>query len=332
MKDFKYPQEFNKRIPYFNEFMNKYAKSTYQKKRNKLIKFSLFMENEFNITDITQAKAPHIIEYFKQINKKDVLRDTKQNYRKVLNSYYKFIKEIKNKLEGDKYFTNPVPSINLFDFSEKPMALEDIESKEDIISNYEIVEKVLNYLYFTRPTIFVIVSLLLYTGARISEIISIRIENIDLQERFFFTKVKGKKNQNRHGVYFFPSFFVKYLVDYLDHLRIEFSKTDFLFPSPKGSKSKLKYLSSNTVRKHLREIKNSLGLTCAINPHAFRDFINTERFDKDLNQKYRTLLLNQSPKGVNVKNYLKKYKKRKELQRIYDRTLPFPEFKPKIKR
>lgn len=326
MKDNRFPIKYNQRIPYFENFMNRYAKSTYQKKRNKLIQFSLFMENEFNITDITQVKTPHIIAYFKKINQKDIIRETKKKYRIVLNSYYEYVKEIREKLEGH-YYINPTPSLNLFDFDEKPMTLGDLETKEDIISNYDIVEKILNYLYFTRPPIFIIVSLLLYTGARISEVIQIQLENLDLHERFFFTKVKGKKNRNRHGVYFFPLFFVKYLVDYLDHLRIEYPKTDFLFPSPGGSG----FISSNTVRKHLREIKNSLGLTCAINPHAFRDFINTERFDKDLNQKYRCLLLNQTPKGVNVKNYLKKYKKRKELQKIYDRTLPFPEFKPKIK-
>ncbi|MHA1192228.1 MAG: hypothetical protein ACTSP9_08015 [Promethearchaeota archaeon] len=67
-----------------------------------------------------------------------------------------------------------------------------------------------------------------------------------------------------------------------------------------------------------------------MNPHAFRDFINTARFDKDLNVKFRSLLLNQIPKSVNVKFYLRKYKKRQELLKIYDKTFPFPEFKPKI--
>lgn len=68
-----------------------------------------------------------------------------------------------------------------------------------------------------------------------------------------------------------------------------------------------------------------------MNPHAFRDHLNTERFDRGLNTKYRCLLLNQLPKNVNVKHYLKKYQKRKELLKLYDKTLPFPEFKPKLK-
>lgn len=69
---------------------------------------------------------------------------------------------------------------------------------------------------------------------------------------------------------------------------------------------------------------------CKMNPHAFRDYLNTLRFEKGLGDKYRFLLLNQTPPNVNVKSYLKKYEKRKELLKIYDKYFPFPEFNPKL--
>ena len=49
-----------------------------------------------------------------------------------------------------------------------------------------------------------------------------------------------------------------------------------------------------------------------------------------MKEKYRFLLLNQTPPNVNVKNYLKKYKLRRELLTKYDEFFPFPEFNPKL--
>ena len=55
------------------------------------------------------------------------------------------------------------------------------------------------------------------------------------------------------------------------------------------------YISTKRVRENLRKVKNELGLKCKMNPHAFRDFINSERFDTIMKAKYRFLLLNQTP-------------------------------------
>ncbi|MFW9972932.1 MAG: hypothetical protein ACFFDF_22290 [Candidatus Odinarchaeota archaeon] len=80
----------------------------------------------------------------------------------------------------------------------------------------------------------------------------------------------------------------------------------------------------------MRKVKEKLGLKCKMNPHAFRDLINSERFDTSIKEKYRFLLLNQPPHNVYVKHYLKKYNLRKELQKKYDEFFPFPVFKPKL--
>ena len=80
----------------------------------------------------------------------------------------------------------------------------------------------------------------------------------------------------------------------------------------------------------MRAVREELGLGCKMNPHAFRDLINSERFDTAMKEKYRFLLLNQTPPNINVKHYLKKYKMRKKLLAKYDEFFPFPEFRPKI--
>ena len=78
-------------------------------------------------------------------------------------------------------------------------------------------------------------------------------------------------------------------------------------------------------------MKNELNLTCRLNPHAFRNLINEERFDTYLSEKFRFLLLNQTPPNVNVKSYIKKFKLRKELLKKYDEFFPFPDLKIEVK-
>jgi len=189
---------------------------------------------------------------------------------------------------------------------------------------YPIIERILNYIYITRKRLFIIVAFLLYTGARISEICRIEIKKIDLEERYFITKVKSKKALNKYGIYFLPKFFLQYLEEWRKSIYLEHPNTRYLFPSRKT------FISTNTIRKNLRKVKNELGLDCQMNPHAFRDFINSERFDTKMKDKYRFLLLNQTPPNVNVDAYIKKFKKRRELQKKYDEFFPFPEFKPKL--
>jgi len=289
---------------------------------------------------IIEADIDDVLDFFKNfINKKraprtgrPIKKETKHKWRNVLNIYYEYVKEIKEKKENkDKavktIFINPVPSHRLYDFDDRQDTIDELEQEADLMT-YPIVERILNYLYFTRKRLFIITSLLLYTGARISEICRIKLKNIDTDDNYFYVRVKGKKTLKRMGVYFFPKFFIVYLNAWIKSLQLEYPPSNiYLFPSPY---SKGNHISPKTPRMHLRDLKNTLGLQCKINPHAFRDFINTERFDKDMNKKYRELLLNQTPKDVNVKNYLKKYKKRKELQEKYNKTFPFPEFKPKI--
>lgn len=318
----KYPESYDKDVPYFMKFMDRYSKSNYPQKRNMLIKYHLFMIEEKN-KNILDADIDDVTDFFITIDAMDIKRDSKNKWRNFLNAYYKLVKEHKEKKEKIT-FINPVPSINLFDFKEKDSSIDELEKEEDLLT-YPDINKILNFLYFTHFRTFIIISLILYSGARISEVCHVKLKNIDLEERFFVTRVKSRKYSNRKGAYFFPKFFVKFFKNWINDLLEEYSNPMYLFQENSV------FLTPKTPRKHLREAKSILNLNCKMNPHAFRDFINTLRFDQNLNDKYRFLLLNQTPPNVNVKHYLKKYKKRKELLEVYDKTFPFPEFKPNLK-
>ena len=109
--------------------------------------------------------------------------------------------------------------------------------------------------------------------ARISEVLNIELKNLDLQNRWFSVVVKSRKTDKRQGVYFFPAFLVPILEHYIKALKIEYSEPIYLF------QSEISHLVSKTIEAHLREVKKALGLKAKVNPHAYRDFLNTRRYE-----------------------------------------------------
>jgi integrase len=314
--------ELLSRLSYIDQFLDRYSTGGSRRLiEGRLLHFTEFLRDRFQITPI-EAKFDHVLTFLKEdIDKRDILVDSKNNWRSTLNIYYSFIKEIKRM--QDESYLNPVPASLIFEFSEKELTTADIEQKHDYIEDYETIERILNYAYFTSKRLFIVISLLLYTGARISEILSIKLKNLDLKERYFLTEIKGKGR--RFGIYFLPKFFIRYLREWIQYKKYDCPHTEFLFPSSDRGRD---YIHPATIRNDLSTLKQELGIESAINPHAFRDFTNTVRFEDNINRKYRKLLLNQTPRDVNPHHYLKKYKKRKELQKLYDKTFPFPPFDP----
>jgi integrase len=347
----RFPPFYDPLVFKLDAFLDRYKSETNRSSvRNKLIFFSIWINQFYGIDinpstvkeviesqefisldDQSKVRVEELIKYFKYvIDKKEVYRSTKRSERSKLNSYFDFIEKYKLKFERDKSFINPVPSKDFFSFSDKKMTLKDIEKREEILT-YDIVENVLNRLFFTDKRLFIIVSLLLYTGARISEIISIKLENIDYEERFFMNEIKGEKD--RVGIYFFPKFFIQSLKDYIFKIvEVEYPNTKYLFPSryKRYSYGQDNHLTITKIEKDLRDLRKLMNIKSNINPHSFRDLINSERFDTEMKEKYRFLLLNHTPPNVNVMSYLKNYKLRMKLQKKYDQFFPFPKFNPKI--
>jgi integrase len=222
-------------------------------------------------------------------------------------------------------FDNPVPSARTFDFKGKTTDLEDLESKVQLLS-MESIQQVLFYFFFqrysnyeTKPSrLFIIVCLIVFTGARVREIVQVQLKNLDVKNRWFITEVKSPKASKRAGIYFFPEFFGSELEHYLELLKKERPEAIYLFELKKG-----KPMSVRTVQGQLEKARAKLGLEALTNPHRFRDFLNTKRLEAGCDQSLRKFLLNQKAGDVNPDNYLKKYKNRIYLRGIYDEFNPF---------
>jgi integrase/recombinase XerD len=106
-----------------------------------------------------------------------------------------------------------------------------------------------------------IVELLVYTGIRVSELCSLRINDIDLNGRTIRIR-SGKGDKDRIVV--FSEEMLSDLRSYISMIRSRM-KSEFLFPTPKSKK-----ISPVTVEKIIRRIVARAGIQKKITPHTFR--------------------------------------------------------------
>ncbi|HDI31898.1 MAG TPA: tyrosine recombinase XerD, partial [Thermofilum sp.] len=137
-----------------------------------------------------------------------------------------------------------------FEYPRRPKELPKFLSPED-------VRKLINATEDIRDRL--IVSLLYTTGIRVSELIKIRKEDIDLSKNSL--KVFGKGSKER--IVFFNNYTKKLLKEYLN--KYKFGDRDYIFPG-RGSET-IHYV---TVERVLNRLKRKAGLSKKVTPHILR--------------------------------------------------------------
>ena len=111
----------------------------------------------------------------------------------------------------------------------------------------------------------VIIKTLLYTGVRVSELVRIKISDIDLDScQIRVTQVKGKKDR----IVPFPNSFMETLAMHIENGKK--NKTIYLFES-----SWKKPYSDRGIRKILMNYTKEAGIENSISPHKLRQFLFT---------------------------------------------------------
>ena len=310
------------KIPYINQYLKQLSKNYQRVSRNKLLYFAIWLYETKEIISLLDAEYDDIEQFFEEkINNRDIKLDTKEKWRIPINSYYTFISKIYKRKKGKQFF-NPVPDNDLYVFSSKRKTAADLVLKKELL-DYEIAKQILDHCYKRDFQMFIIISLLLYSGARISEIMSLHNDDLKVNYRFLFNEIKGAAKKTKFGVYFFPGFFVKYLKVYLIEKEMLYPKDSFVFPSRiyKG-----KFMRPGTVREHIHIICENLKITVPYTPHKFRHLLNRERRKKGAGKLDRILLLNQTPRETESKYYNEDLEAILELREIYDKSFPFPRY------
>ena len=143
--------------------------------------------------------------------------------------------------------------------TKKTKRLPDIPTEEEIEKYYNAVWKGQNFQDL------IIVKLFLYTGIRVSELIKLKLVDIDL-EKCQIRINQGKGNKDR--ILPFPAAFREILAMHLN--KSKKANTGFLFESSWG-----KSYTDRGIRKILEKYAKQAGISRNISPHKLRHFFLT---------------------------------------------------------
>jgi integrase/recombinase XerD len=235
-----------------------YSENTISSYRSDITSFQTLLEIDY--IDLTLEDAKRYYGY---------LRDNYANnsvLRKIssIKSMYKY-------LESEKIIENNVwLSVHV---SKRNVLLPKFLSVEQI-------NLLLNSLVGNKPIDVrnkAMFEVLYATGMRISELIDLRVENVNFEERFI--KVHGKGNKQR--IVPISDIACKYLSLYINHSRLSLMKelTNIVFLNNRGNK-----LSRQGFYKILKEKALAVGIV-DISPHKFRHSIATHMLNEGANLK-----------------------------------------------
>ena len=140
-----------------------------------------------------------------------------------------------------------------------PKKLPYVPTEEEISKYYKAVWQSKNMKYV------VIIKTLLYTGVRVSELINIKLSDVDLDNcQIRINKGKGDKDR----IVPFPSSFMEVLAVHVANAKKD--KLNYLFES-----SWKKPYSDRGIRKILQKYSDEAGLERSISPHKLRHFLFT---------------------------------------------------------
>lgn len=232
-----------------------YSKKTFENYNRDLNKFFKFL-NDYKIKDIKKITKETVRLYFLKQKNNNISNRTLGRYYSSLNSFFIY------SIEHEYIDVNPLKFIDYPKYTKKiPEYIYDSQ-----------LEKLLNEKTSENVEIELrnklIIHLLLDTGVRVSELVNIKVRDIDVEERII--KVFGKGSKERFV--FFTSKTKELLINYFIK-RKEKAITDNLLINYKGEK-----LTERSVQKIIELVGEKIGLD--IHPHLLRHTFATDLLNK----------------------------------------------------
>ena len=211
---------------------------------------------EFNKNNIKNIDRDTVNKYMQYLYDKNISRSSISRKLSILRSFYNYM--YNNGFVDKNYFTmirNPKKEKNL------PKFVKDID-----------IDKMFNIPDIRRPIgqrNLLIIRMLYATGVRVSELVNIKISDIDINDRTI--RIFGKGSKERIVV--FGNNTKEILSLYLNNGRYKLSKrdSDYLFLNKDGEK-----LSDRYVRKIIDDIIIKASITMHVSPHMLRHTFATD--------------------------------------------------------
>ena len=233
----------------------------------------------------------------------DITTDMLEKYIATLNKQYK-PKTVKRKIASIKAFYS---YLEYKDYIEKnPFNKVKVKIREPVklpktIPLY-IVENFLTTIYEQQRNAktnyakrnalrdVAVIELLFATGLRISELCSLRKNDIDLFDQTVLVYGKGSKERR---IQIGNDDVIKILKEYKKEYIIEIEKCDYFFANQSGQK-----LSDQTVRRMINKYSSIAAINLHITPHMFRHTFATSLLEADVDIRYIQEMLGHS--SINI--------------------------------
>ncbi|MFW9872677.1 MAG: tyrosine-type recombinase/integrase [Candidatus Thorarchaeota archaeon] len=249
-------------------------------------------------------------------NNKPIGANSKKAYRTYLSSFFDYL--IGRFLENNIELRNPVPNKKIYKFTRLESDIKkQTDINEEIFTEQELL-KVLNVSKKKSLRDFILFSLLIIDGARISEILTIKIENLHLEQRYYETGFeknarKSTRFSSKSLIFFIPEKFKPYLEQYINYIG---KNNTWLFPG------RTEYYNGDSFRGY---VKRNYDLKYRLF-HKYRKTLISHRLIK-MNAPLwisEGLTNHKISESTHIKHYAKFTIEQK--RDLYDRYFPYCEF------
>jgi len=223
-----------------------YSANTIESYRRDLTKFLNYNKNK-NINDISNNDLK---EYVKYLNKENLNEKSISRNISSLKSFYKFL------VIDKKINTNPAESIYI---PKTKKSLPNILTEDEIINLLDINLND-NYSYRNKAML----ELLYATGLRVSELVNLKLQNIDLNDNIVRTFGKASKERVIPLGEYASEYLYKYISEYRGSLIKQYNN-EYLFLNNHGNK-----MTRQGFFKIIKLIAKNKGIDKTLSPHTLR--------------------------------------------------------------
>ena len=233
----------------------RYPDTTIESYTEDLNTYQAFIEE--NRLDYVTINKDEIREFLKELDSKNYAKTTISRMLSALRHFYSYLITIK-RVESNQFklIKNPKREKHLPNFLQ-PNELQEIFDSIELETPLGIRNRL-------------IIELLYATGLRVSELVDLQINDIDISNKEI--RVLGKGSKER--IVFFGEYAEKYLNMYLDNSRRELlngKKSDYLILNKDGNQ-----ITSRGIEVIVDKIVNDAALKHNISPHVIRHTFATD--------------------------------------------------------
>ena len=239
--------------------------------------------------------------YISQVNqfKKYINKDLLKTNQKEIKKYLIYLKSTKNNsssyinqaISAIKFFYKEIyPNIDInlnFPRPKKDKKLPDVLSKKEV---YKIINSLDNIKHKA------ILSLTYSSGLRVSEVVKVKVRDIDSKRGLLHIK-NGKGKKDRYTI--ISDKIINQLRDYCRIYKID----DWLFPGQKKSK----HLTTRSVQRIFKKACKKAKITKVVSVHSLRHSFATHLLEKGVDLRYiQELLGHKSSKTTEIYTHVSK--------------------------